>query len=168
VRITLSRLIRSRRSSALLRRLSGSAISFPCSAPVEASLQGAHARSLGLELLSHQLQPHNNRLSLQLTGVRRTLSPPTTPLESHPCAMRACKAFRMIFLCKSRGRGSHYVNQPLLSPSHPEICSPPQNRYIGTCFPSPPEWYRHAIVARNSPLQYDLHAGVARKRLRPR
>src|SRR5580704_3011904 len=101
------------------------------------------------------------------TGVRRTLLPPTTPLESHPCTMRACKVLRITFLRKNRGRGSHYVNHPTLLQAHAEICGATQHRYIGTCFSSPPEWYRHAIVARNSLLQYHLHAGVARKRLRP-
>lgn len=50
-------------------------------------------------------------LGNDLTGVRRTLSPPTTSLESHPCTSRACKVPGIKFLRKNRGRGGHYVNQ---------------------------------------------------------
>jgi hypothetical protein len=63
------------------------------------------------------------------TGVRRTLFPPTTPLESNSCTMRACKVLRITSLRKNRGRGSHYVNHPTLSKPTPKFAARPS---IGT------------------------------------
>jgi hypothetical protein len=77
---------------------------------------------------------------LKSSGARRTLPPPTTLLQSHPYAIRACNHHRITFLRKTpRGAGpqnpNHVRAQHCYAPTRPDVSplgsSPVQSQFTG-------------------------------------